>query len=95
MNPRTGPEDTDWVTNDPADYLELEMDDDIFPDDFDTSDDGLELDFEREPRPTFFTPRQRIEMIREEQWLKDLVADFEDFDRIDGFGDEYVAELSH
>jgi hypothetical protein len=95
MNPRTDPEDSAWIDDDPVDCLDPDMDDDIFPEDFDDTDEEVELDFDAEPRPKYFTPRQRIEMVREEQWLQSLVADFEDFDQFESFDNTYVSELSH
>jgi len=95
MNPRTDPEDSTWIADDPVECLDPDMDDDIFPDEFDDNEDEVELDFDAEPRPKYFTPRQRIEMVREEQWLQSVVADFEDFERFEGFDDAYVSELSN
>lgn len=89
MNSRTDSKDPTWIEYDPLTYLEDDMDEDSF-DDIDSPDDESELDFETERRPKDLTARQRIEMAREEKLLQMLVADFEDFDRTDGFSDSYV-----
>ena len=98
MDPRTDGEDDSWLDEDAEDsddYLEDDMEDDVFSEEFDGPEDEDELDFDPEWRPKTFTARQRIEMAREEKWLQSLVADFDDFDRLDGFNDEYVGGLSH
>ncbi len=92
MNPRTDPEDE--IRPAGGDYLEQDMEDDIYCDEFDGPDDHRALDFDVEVTPKYFTAKQRVEMFREEQWLRSLTADLDDFDRIDGIGDGYVAEFS-
>lgn len=95
MNPRTTPAAMIWITDDPLDTLETDMDEEYFSDDFDAPDDECALDFDTDPAPKYFTARQRIEIAREERWLQLLVADFEDIDRIDSYSDDYLSELSH
>lgn len=95
MSLRTNPENTAWIEDDPVEYLDPDMNDEIFPDEFDASDEEHALDFDIEPRPKFFTARQRIEMAREERWLRSLTADFDDIDEFESFDDHMVGEFSH
>lgn len=97
MNPRTDREIATWPVDDLEDCMDEDMEDDTFLDDFDQPDIGDErdLDFDTPPQPKFLTAKQRVEVLREEQWLKSLTADFECWDDIEGFSDCYVEELSH
>lgn len=95
MNPRTPSEATRWIGDDPFDNLGTDMDKDLVIDEFDAPDGERELDFDMQPSPKNFTARQRIEIAREERWLHLRVADFEDIDRIDSYGETYLCELSH
>lgn len=96
MDPRTQADD-EWVDEDP-DFLEdEELEDDDFPEDILAPDDEEALDFD-DDEPTVssksFTARQRVEIAREERWLRDIMADFDEYDVIEDFADEYHAGFS-
>ena len=85
--------DTTRVDDEPDDLLEYEMELDM--DDEEIYFDGLEPEETEEAedaedgnsnganRYRSFTARRRIEIAREEKWLKSLMADFEDYDSIE------------
>ena len=85
MSPRTSPDEQTWIDDDPDDYMENDMDDEDFVDDFTEIEAEAELDLEVESRPQVFTARQRIEMVREQKWLESMMEDFGDFDDYGNF----------
>lgn len=95
MNLHTEFATAEWIDTGLFDEQELMMDDELIADEFDGPAEEFELDFSADWKPRAFTARQRIEMVREERWLQDLVADFEDIDRIDGSTDYQIGGLSH
>jgi hypothetical protein len=98
MCPLTSPDEDAWIEDDPDDYMETDMEDEDFADDFDDLDEETELDLEAESHPKKFSARQRIEMVREQQWLKSMMEDFGDFDEYDKFedtADDYLGGFSH
>jgi len=89
------PDPDDWDQDDTDDLTDVEMDDEeLFFDDIDDEDDK-ELDFESDDRYKSFSARRRIEIANEDKWLKSAMADFDDFEQIEGFGDGYVEEFSY
>ena len=107
MAPGTDPEEEPWEDDDPDGYMDEDMEYDEYPEDLIELDDEdedeeeeeeEELDFESMGGGKSLTARQRIEIAREDRWLKSMMVDFEDideFDRIEGFSDCYVGEFSH
>lgn len=111
MTPRTDPDDEPWDDDDPDGDLDEDMEYDEFPEDLIDLDDEdededdeeeeeeeEELRFDSRGAAKHLTARQRIEIAREDRWLKSMMADFDDIDdidRIEGFSDCYVGELSH
>jgi hypothetical protein len=98
MSPRTSPDEQAWIDDDPDDYMESDMEDEDFADDFIEIEAEEELDLEVESRPQVFTARQRIEMVREQKWLESMMEDFGDFDEYDNFENPtggYVGGFSH
>lgn len=83
MPTRNDVEDFD-LDDDPEEYADLEMDDDIYfeeeEEDSEDEDDYESLDFSNRYRN--FSARRRIEIAREDKWLQSVVADFDDFDYI-------------
>ena len=74
------------------------MDNNDFVEDFEDLEEEAELDLEPESRPQPFTARQRIEMVREERWLKAMMEDFgdyDDFNFIEDTADAFAREFSH
>ena len=98
MSPQASTDEQPWITDDPDDYMENDMEYDDFADDFIDIEAETALDFEVESTPKTFTARQRIEMVREQQWLKSMMEDFGDFDEFSNFDNgagEYVGGVSH
>jgi hypothetical protein len=78
-----------WQQDDPEDLLGFDMDDDeLFFD-----DDAIEEELPEmaEDIPSW----RRIEMAREDRFLKEAMADFEDYDEFEDYWCEYTAESSH
>lgn len=87
------PEST-WRDDDQDDQseMEMEMDDDseLYLDDMESDDDDLEIDVEDDEvdsrltrlvdRYQAFSARRRIEIAREDKWLKSVMADFDDYE---------------
>jgi len=105
MTPRMDPDDEPWDEDDPDGFLDDDMEYDDFAED-DIELDEVDEDEEEEEELSLdsanslksLSARQRIEMAREERWLKSMMADIEDideFERIEGFSDCYVGEFSH
>ena len=85
------PKDTKpWQEDDPEDPLGFDMDDDeeLFFDDDEIDEDILEMS---EDIPSW----RRIEMAREDRFLKEAMADFEDYDEFEDFRGERSLEFSH
>ena len=81
-----------WQQYDPEDPLDFDMDDDelFFGDEDEIDEDELELSRD-EDIPSW----RRIEMAREDRFLKEAMADFEDYDAFEDYGQEYSAGFSH
>jgi hypothetical protein len=79
-----------WQEDDPEDPLGFDMDDEeeLFFDEEEMDEGLLELS---EDIPSW----RRIEMAREDRFLKEAMADFEDYDEFEDFRHEYTAEFSH
>ena len=79
-----------WQQDDPEDPLGFDMDDDddLFFEDDEIDENILELS---EDIPSW----RRIEMAREDRYLKEAMADFEDYDEFEDFRREYTAGFSH
>ena len=78
-----------WQHDDSEDPLGTDMDDDeLFFDDEDLGEEPIELSADI---PSW----RRIEMAREDQHLKEAMADFEDYDDFEDYGQEFSAEFSH
>ena len=78
-----------WQQDDPEDLLGFDMDDDeLFFD-----DDAIEEELPEiaEDVPSW----RRIEMAREDRFLKEAMADFEDYDEFEDYRREYTAGFSH
>ena len=78
----------------------MEMEDEYLDDTFGLLEEEEEEELESGSSPFSkpMTPRQRVELAREERWLRSMTADFEDideFERIESFGDYYVDRFSH
>ncbi|MDA0993006.1 MAG: hypothetical protein O3A13_05180 [Proteobacteria bacterium] len=85
-NPKTKPK---WQQHDQEDPLGFDMDDDeLFFDEEEIDEDLIE---QAEDIPSW----RRIEMAREEQFLKEAMADFEDYDEFGDLGRGLSAEFSH
>ena len=84
-----------WLDDDQDDLteMEMEMDDDsdlYLDDDMESDDDDLEIDVDDDEvdsrltrlvdRYQAFSARRRIEIAREDKWLKSVMADFDDYD---------------
>ncbi len=80
-----------WQQDDPEDPLGFDMEDDddeLFFEDDEIEEDIIELS---EDIPSW----RRIEMAREDRFLKEAMADFEDYDEFEDFRREYTAGFSH
>jgi hypothetical protein len=79
-----------WQQDDSEELLDLDMDDDdeLFFDDDEIAEDIIALS---EDIPSW----RRIEMAREDRFLKEAMADFEDYDDFEDLGHGYAAEFSH
>lgn len=78
-----------WQQDDPEDLLGFDMDDDeLFFD-----DDAIEEELPEiaEDVPSW----RRIEIAREGRFLKEAMADFEDYDEFEDYRREYTVEFSH
>jgi len=93
-----GPED--WEDDEDDDLTDYEdMDEsDLYFDDIESDDDEEEdEDFDDEPSDRYksFSARRRIEIAREDKWLKSVMADFDDYEGLDDLGDRYTEEYSY
>lgn len=73
--------------------MDWEMDDEdelYFADDDEIDEEILELSAD-EDIPSW----RRIEMAREDRFLKEAMADFEDYDAFEDYGRDYSAGFSH
>lgn len=98
MTPRTLCDEPDWTDEGQADDMDNDMENDDFVEDFEDIEEEAELDLEPESRLQAFTARQRIEMVREERWLKAMMEDFgdyDDFNYIEDTADATAREFSH
>lgn len=96
MSPRTSTDEQTRIDDDPGDYLENDMEYEDFADELIEIEPEAELNLES--RPQAFTAKQRIEIVREEQWLRSMLEDFGDIDEYDNFenaADGYVDGFSH
>jgi hypothetical protein len=86
-HPKTTPQ---WQQEDPEELLDLDMDDEdeLFFDDDELGEDIIALS---EDIPSW----RRIEMAREDRFLKEAMADFEDYDDFEDSRRGYAAEFSH
>jgi len=87
-----------WAGNDPDDEIEMTMDENELLLDTTDEDDGTDdVEFYEELRfgcrP--LSARRRIEISREERWLKSALADFEEYYGIEDFDDHYVERSSY
>lgn len=88
----------DWdEEDDDEDLADLDMEDgDLYFEDIESDDDDDDGDFyESSDRYKSFSARRRIEIAREDKWLKSAMADFDDFDGIEDLGDHFAEELSY
>jgi hypothetical protein len=98
MTPRTLYDKPDWTDAGQADDMDKDMENDDFVGGFEDIEAEVELDLEPDSRPQAFTARQRIEMVREERWLKAMMEDFgdyDDFNFIEDTADAFAREFSH
>ena len=97
MTTRTPLTDEVWPGTDAGQIAEMEMEDEYLDDTFGLiEEEELDAGFSTLSKP--MTPRQRVELAREERWLRSMTADFEDideFERIESFGDYYVDRFSN
>lgn len=96
MDPRTN--DDDWADDDPDFPEDQELDDNEFPEEILEPGDEDELDFDAEDltiADKFFSARQRVEIAREERWLRSVMADFDDYDEIENFAAQDSAGFSY
>lgn len=78
-----------WQHDEPEDPLGFDMDDDeLFFDDDEVDEELLDLS---EDIPSW----RRIEMAREDRFLKEAMADLEDYDEFEDYRREYTAGFSH
>lgn len=84
-----------WDEDDSEDLMELEMDEDeLFFDDIGSDDDTGEFT-DASDRYKSFSARRRIEIAREDKWLKSVMADFDDLDRLDDFDGQFAGGPSY
>lgn len=89
------PDLEDWDDDESDDPSEMDMDDELYFDDLDGEEEEAELNFDASKRYKSFSARRRIEIAREDKWLKSVMADFDDFDGIEDFSDNYAEEFSY
>lgn len=79
----------EWQQDDPEDLLDLDMDDEeLFFDDIDVDEEPVEIS-------AAIPSWRRIEMAREDRYLKELMADFDDYDKFEDHGHSYHSGFSH
>jgi len=78
-----------WQQDDPEDPLGFDMDDDeLFLDDDKIDEEAIELS-------TDVPSWRRIEMAREDRFLREAMADFEDYDEFEDYRRDFTAGFSH
>ena len=78
-----------WQQDDPEDPLGFDMDDDeLFFEDDEIDEDAIELSADV---PSW----RRIEMAREDRFLREAMADFEDYDEFEDYRRDFTAGFSH
>ncbi|HZD51954.1 MAG TPA: hypothetical protein VE175_02810 [Woeseiaceae bacterium] len=87
----------EWVDDDPEIELTMEMDDEEREfDEFSDEEDELVADAGRKDAARDYVPLWRlIEMSEEDRSLRMELADFEDYDDLDGSDSDYAGGLSH
>lgn len=85
-----------WDSEEVDDLMEMETDmeeDELFFDDIEletaVGDDEVA---ESSERYKSFSARRRIEIAREDRWLKSVMADFDDFEGIEDLGGPFAEE---
>ena len=81
-----------WQLDDPEDPLDFDMDDEelFFGDEEEIDEELLELS-----KDEYIPSWRRIEMAREDRFLKEAMADLEDYDAFEDYGHNYSAGYSH
>lgn len=87
----------EWVEDDPEIELTMEMDDEELEfDEFSEGDEELVAKAGNNESPRDYVPLWRlIEMSQEDRSLRMELADFEDYDELDGHDGNYAGGLSH
>lgn len=78
-----------WQQDDPEDLLGFDMDDEeLFFDEIENDEEPVEI-------ATAIPSWRRIEMAHEDRYLKEMMADFDDYDKFEDYGHHYNPGFSH
>lgn len=83
-----------WVDDDPGDIMEMEEEEESCFEDFEEEGDQ-DAFIDVTDRYQAFSARRRIEIVREDKWLRSLMADFDDYDDLEDADGICTKAFSH
>jgi hypothetical protein len=100
VNPRKTQALQPWADDGPEFSWDNDVDDDtLLLDDFDeddiATDDEIVAECGRADQLSSLAPWRRIEIAREDKYLQSLLADFDQYDNFEYFGDDLPSGYSH